>query len=227
MGRSRRIALSAVFGLLAVAVAWLYGSSVRAEADEARQSALAAYGGDLIEVCVAARDIQSGELLDEANVHIEEWVAELVPAGALTSMEDVAGKRATAPIPGRAVICPLYLEARDGSIEVPAGKVAVSVAADERSAVGGAVGSGDAVDVYVSNDGIADRLCRASVIATSASDKDSTDITWVTLPVEPDEVSEVLAATAKGTVSLALPDASADRSSADTEPDRDLDEGER
>nr|WP_239463124.1 Flp pilus assembly protein CpaB [Collinsella intestinalis] len=201
--------LSVASGVLACVVALWYGSSVRAEAEQMRQEALAAYGGDLVSVCVATRDVDAGEVLSEANVHVEEWVASLLPEDAETSLDNLVGERATSAIPARAVISPVYLERGDGAIEVPAGTVAVSVAVDEEHAVGGALAAGDAVDVYVSTNGVADRLCRATVIATSAegSEAGGAAISWATLAVEPERVSEVLAATAHGSVSLTLPDA--------------------
>ncbi len=207
MGRTKRLVLSIAIGVLAMAVAVLYGSSVRAEAERDRQEILAQYGGDLVEVCVASRDIAPGEVVDESCVRMEEWVANLLPAGAVRSYEDAIGMQATSSIPARAVICPAYFEREEGSIEVPAGKVAVSVPADDERAVGGAISPGDGVDVYVSDGGIADRLCRASVIDTSEQGESpgSGGIAWVTLAVDPENVSEVLAATATGSVSLVLP----------------------
>lgn len=213
MKRTTKLLLSVTSGVLAAALALWYGSSVRAEAEQARQEALAAYGGELVSVCVASRDIDAGEALSEANVHVEEWVASLLPDGAVTSVADIAGSRATSSIPERAVICPVYLEQEDGAIEVPAGTVAVSVPVDEEHAVGGAISPGDQVDVYVSNNGVADLLCRAGVIDTSAHGKETegATISWATLAIEPERVTEVLAATAKGSVSLTLPDATLDQ----------------
>ena len=207
--RTTKLLLSVASGVLACVVALWYGSSVRAEAEQMRQEALAAYGGDLVSVCVATRDVDAGEVLSEANVRVEEWVASLLPEDAETSLDNLVGERATSAIPARAVISPVYLERGDGAIEVPAGTVAVSVAVDEEHAVGGALAAGDAVDVYVSTNGVADRLCRATVIATSAegSEAGGAAISWATLAVEPERVSEVLAATAHGSVSLTLPDA--------------------
>lgn len=209
MRRTTKLLLSVASGALAAVLALGYGSSVRAEADEARREALAAYGGDLVSVCVAARDIAAGEVLGEGNVHVEEWVASLLPEGAATSLDDLAGERATSAIPANAVICPVYIAPEEGAIEVPEGSVAVSVPVDEEHAVGGAISPGDQVDVYLSADGIADRLCRAGVIDTSAHAQhaDGAAITWATLAIEPERVSEVLAATARGSVSLTLPDA--------------------
>lgn len=207
MKRTSRLLLSVGTGLMAAALAWGYGSLVRAEAEQAQREVLAAYGGDLVVACVASRDIEPGEVLDEANVQEEEWVASLLPKDAATSLEEVVGERATSSIPARAVLNPVYFEQDDRAIEVPEGMVAVSVPSDEERSVGGAVTPGDAVDVYVSNVGVADLLCRAQVIDTSAraEETENSAIAWVTLAVEPERVAEVLAATAKGTISLVLP----------------------
>lgn len=223
MKRETRLLMSVVSGVLAVAIALLYGSAVRDEAQRAQREALAIYGDELVTVCVASRDIDPGEVLDETNVHLEDWVSGLLPADAAQSIADVSGERATSSIPERAVICPTYLETSSGAIEVPQGMVAVSVAASEEQAVGGAIATGDLVDVYVSKDGIADRLCRASVIDTSARGQEgSASIAWVTLAVAPESVAEVLAATARGSVSLVLPDGAVDEdadASVDDEPE--------
>ena len=223
MRRSLRLLASVATGVLAVIIAASYGSSVRDEANRERQEMLAAYGGDLVSVCVATRDIDSGEVLDEANVQLEEWVGTLLPKGAYTALDEVVGREATSRIPARTVVCPAFLEEVDGAIEVPSGMVAVSVPANEQSAVGGAIAPGDRVDVYVSDSGVADRLCSARVIDTStrADEVGSTAIAWVTLAVEPESVSEVLAATARGTISLTLPDrASAGTTTEQSEEDQ-------
>lgn len=226
MKRTTRLVLSVAAGCLAMGLAFAYGSSVRAEAEQARQEMLAAYGGDLVTVCVASRAIEPGEELDESNVRAEEWVASLLPPGAETSIEELVGRRATSTVPERAVICPAYLEERGGALEVPEGMVAVSVTADASHAVGGSVAPGDEVDVYVSNAGVADLLCRARILETSAhaSETDGADLSWVTLAVEPERVEELLAATAKGTVSLTVPGAGASSGTDEETPAGDVDE---
>ena len=95
MKRTTRLMLSVASGILAAGLALWYGSSVRAEADQARQEVLAAYGGELVSVCVASHDVDAGEVLSEANVQVEEWVASLLPDEAETSLEDLVGQRAT------------------------------------------------------------------------------------------------------------------------------------
>lgn len=207
VNRTSCLIASIVAGALVVAVFALYGSTVRGEAERAQREALAAYGGELVTVCVASRDIDRGEVLDETNIQVEEWVASLLPEGAMTSLDACAGKQVTSSIPARAVLSPVYFESVGSSIEVPEGRVAVSVPADEKSAVGGAVRPGNAVDVYVSSDGVTDMLCRATVIDTSerAEGSESAGIAWVTLAAEPEDVPEILTATTRGSVSLVLP----------------------
>ena len=190
MKRSHRLIISIASGIAAVAMAALYASGVQADAERAQSDLLSRYGGDVVKVCIASRDIDPGERLDETSVRMEEWVASLLP-----------------DIPKNAVISPVYFEAKTSSISVPKGKVAVSVATDEEHAVGGAIAPGDYVDVYVSKDGVADRLCGARVIDTSVAEAagDAADITWATLAVKADNVKEFLAASARGTISLVMP----------------------
>lgn len=205
MKRRYRLLISAVCGIAAVALSLTYASSVRAEAERAQRETLERYGGDLVEVCVATRDIEPGDQLDEGNVAIEEWVASLLPSDACTSLSDVAGKVATSRIPQRAVLCPAYTEARGDALEVPDGSVAVSVGVDEEHAVGGALASGDAVEVYVSKDAVADRLTQARVLDTSVIATGGGELSWATLAVEPKAVQELLAAMSRGQVTLAVP----------------------
>ena len=207
MKRGVRLAISVASGILAFALASWYGASIRAEAARERQELLAAYGGEVVSVCVATRDVDAGELIDEGDIELTEWVAGLLPADSATSIDEVVGKRAKSNIPARAVLCPAYFQERGGTLEVPEGMVAVSVPVDSAHAVGGTLACGDTVDVYLAGTGIADRVCRAQVIATSADETGGTsaDLSWVTVAVAPDRVSELLAATAKGSVSLVVP----------------------
>ena len=207
MKRSHRLIISAISGIVAVVLALVYGASVQADAERAQSEMLSRYGGDVVKVCIASRDIEPGDRIDETSVRMEEWVARLLPDDAQTSMRSVAGKTATSHIPKNAVISPVYFKSKTTSLSVPKGKVAVSVATDEEHAVGGAIAPGDYVDVYVSKDGVADRLCGARVIDTSTAETagDAADITWATLAVKAESVKEFLAASARGTISLVMP----------------------
>lgn len=204
MKRRTRLVLSIASGVLAVAVSLLYASSVRGEAEQAQREALERYGGETVPVCVALRDIDAGETVDDANVRVEEWVASLLPEGAATSLKDVAGKTATSRIPARAALSSRYFEREEDAIEVPRGRVAVSVASDAEHAVGGGLVKGETVDVYVSADSLADRLASAQVIDTSVLANAGGELTWVTLAVEEERVPELLAAASRAMVTLTV-----------------------
>lgn len=212
MKRRTRLALSVAFGLAAAAVALVYTAGVRAEAAHAQQEALERYGGDLAAVCVATREIEPGESIDEGNVRVEEWVSSLLPEDAMISMTEALGKSSTSRIPKGAPLSSVYFKRQEGSIEVPKGTAAVSVASDAEHAVGGALVRGQSVDVYISKEGVTDRLTSAEVLDTSALVDGGGDVTWVTLAVEDDSVEELLTAAARGMVSLTMPSATLARS---------------
>ena len=169
MNKSKRIAISLVAGVLAALLCMVYGSSIRSQAEQVQAETLAKYGGDRVEVCVAARDIDVGETLDETNVITQEWLTSLLPRDAATELRQVRGDVTTSRIPKNAVICNVYTKAESHKLEVPKGKVAVSVAVDAEHSVGGATGVGSYVDVYVQKDGVTDRLCGAHVIDTDGN----------------------------------------------------------
>ncbi len=211
MKRRTRFVLSVAAGLLAVLVAVLYTSSVRSEAEQTKAETMARYGGDLVDVCVSTRDIEPGETIDDANVHIEKWVATLLPSEAVSSLRSVEGKKATSYIPKNTVVSPLYFKKSETALDIPRGKAAVSLGIDDEHALGGAVAAGDRVDVYVSKDGVSDRLCRATLVTTNVAmdGEGSGDITWATLAIDTENVEELLAASTRGTVNLVLPSSGA------------------
>lgn len=203
--------------MAAVFVALAYASSVQKEAVAAQKDAFARFGGEPVTVCVAARDIAPGEVLDDESVVTGEWAQGLMPDEPICEVADAVGRVATSRIPKNAVICSTYLEAHSGGVEVPAGTVAVSVASDPVHAVGGSIAPGDTVDVYVAQDAVADRLMSAQVLDTSAEATGDAGMSWVTLAVEPDRVQELLVATSMGQVTLAVPGALDDGSPAASE----------
>ena len=103
----------------------VYASSIRSQAEQVQAETLAKYGGDRVEVCVAARDIDVGETLDETNVITQEWLTSLLPRDAATELRQVRGDVTTSRIPKNAVICDVYTKAETHTLEVPKGKVAV------------------------------------------------------------------------------------------------------
>lgn len=199
------MALSAVAGFAAAALALVAIGGVRADAARAEQEALARYGGDLVTACVATRDIDPGERIDEGNVEVVEWVSSMLPNDAMTSLADAVGNVATSRIPAGAPLSSTYFERRESALEVPRGKVAVSVSSDNEHAVGGVLEQGETVDVYLSRDALAHRLTEAEVLSTSTSANGGGDMNWVVLAVDPTAVQELLAAATQGMVWLVVP----------------------
>ena len=211
MKRGMRIVLSMVVGIAAAVVSLAYAADVRAQAEAAHDEALSRYGGETVEVCVARRSIDAGETVGEGDLVIEEWASSLLPEDAATSRSDVVGKVPTSRIPKRAVFCPTYFKASENAVDVPKGMVAVSVSADAAHAMGGSLAAGDAVDVYVSADGVADRLCAARVVDSSVLAAGGGDLSWVTLAVRPESVKELLSAVTRGAVTITVPAPAAGR----------------
>ena len=73
MKRSRTTIIGIACGLACAACVFAYAQGVRGEADAARAEALARYGGEQLEVCVAKRDIAAGESVDASAVETRGW----------------------------------------------------------------------------------------------------------------------------------------------------------
>ena len=196
-------------GLACAACIVLFMMSVQGEANAARAEALARYGGEQVEVCVAMRDIAAGERMDASAMETRLWIADLLPEDAVRNASDVAGKTVTSSILKGEVICAKRFEALRSALEIPAGKEAVSVPAKAVQAVGGAVSAGMNVDVYSSGDTTTKALAR-NVIVLDTSVGDSGSIVsgesgWITLAVDPERVQEIIEASNRTSLYFVLP----------------------
>ncbi|MEC4184674.1 Flp pilus assembly protein CpaB [Adlercreutzia sp. R21] len=207
---NRRMLVSALCGVCCAACVGLYLVDVRNEADQARAEALARYGGDQIEVCVANRDIAAGEVVENGAVSTKMWVADLLPDGAVTDPAQVVGQRLGSAVYRGEVMSDRRLEAAESELSVPEGMAAVSVPARAVQAVGGSVEAGMVVDVYATGPVSTVKLVAgALVLASSASTEGAaaSNAAWVTLAVEPERVQEVVAAAQNLELYFALPSA--------------------
>lgn len=209
MKRTKTKVVAVVCGLVCAACVFGYLQSVKGEADAVRAEALARYGGEQLEVCVARRDIAAGETVGADAVEVRLWVADLLPAEAARSIDEVVGRQAASPVIAGEVVSLKRFERAGAELDVPEGLVAVSVAAKDVQAVGGAVVAGSHVDVYASGNTSTEAIARnVLVVGTSASTADgqsSSDISWVTMALEPESVQEVIAASQKTELYFALP----------------------
>ena len=138
------------------------------------------------------------------------WLVDLLPSSPVaTDIGKVQGLVAQVDLKEGE---PIMLErVGEGSarISVPSGLTAVSVASDDVLAVGGAIKAGSFVDVYVETTGgsITQLGEQILVLETSAvaNEEDGSQLTWVTLAVTPESVSDLISASTKGTIHMALP----------------------
>ena len=209
MKQKQLVAIAIACGVLCAACVAAFMVSVQGEAEAARSEALARYGGEQVEVCVATRDIVTGERVDLSAVETKLWVADLLPESAMRQTSDIVGKTATSPIFKGEVISAGRFEAGHDSLDVPAGKQAVSVPAKAVQAVGGAISSGMSVDIYSSGDTSTALLAQdVSVLDTSVGKSGSLtsgDNGWITLAIDPEKVQDLIAASNRTTLYFTLP----------------------
>ena len=225
MKQKRMTLIAVACGVVCAACVAIFMMSVQGEADAARAEALARYGGEQVEAYVATRDIVAGERLDLSAVETRLWVADLLPEKAVRAASDAVGKTATSTIFKGEVITTGRFESERDSLDVPAGKQAVSVPAKAVQAVGGAIRAGMSVDIYSSGDSTTTAIAQnVNVLDTSVGNSGtltSSDNGWVTLAVEPESVQELIAASNKTTLYFTLPGESAQSGDADSGKDAD------
>lgn len=214
MSKQRKQAIIATAcGVIAALCVFAYTATIQSEASMARASALRAYGGERAQVLVASKTIPIGSTIDESNASVQEWLVDLLPQGqAAQSYDELDGLVAQTEIRMNE---PILLErVGDGSsrITVPDGLAAASVASDDVLAVGGAIRAGSVVDVYVeASSGEITMLGEHILVLETSTLDDGNDgqISWVTLAVKPSSVSDLIAASARGTIHFVLPGNSA------------------
>lgn len=208
--QQKQLAVGIACAALAAVAVFAYTATVSSEAAVKRQAAIERFGGEQTQVVVASKDIGTGTVLDGGNAMVTTWLTDLLPRGDVAvELGQVEGLVAETDIKEGEPI--LMSRIGDGSsrISVPKGLEAVSVASDDVLAVGGSVQEGSFVDVYVET--AKGRIVllgkKILVLETSAfTDPDSAKaITWVTLAVTPESVSDLLSASCKGTIHLVLP----------------------
>lgn len=214
MTKQRKQAYIAIAcGLLAAISMFAYTATIKSEAAMARASAIQRYGGERVRVLVASKPISIGSPIDASNASVQEWLVDFLPQGtAAQSIDQLDGLVAQSEMRMNE---PILLErVGDGSsrITVPDGLAAASVSSDDVLAVGGAIRAGSVVDVYVeSASGEISMLGEHILVLETSTLESSKDkqISWVTLAVKPSSVSDLIAASAKGTIHFVLPGNSA------------------
>lgn len=205
MRRRVRLVASAACGVIAVMLACAHADAARAQAREERAEVLERYGGEVTTLVVARRELARGDVVAEADVEVREWLSDLAPAGSLGSLDDVVGVRLTSPVASGAPLTGLDFAKEEGSLEVPEGRVALSVRLGDRSGVAQDTAPGSRVLAYAATaDGVRLISDDVQVLGMGSSGSRVSDQT-VTLAVLPADVTAVLGAGSDGTLRLAVP----------------------
>lgn len=218
--KKKSLAISLVCGAVCAVCVVLFMQSVRGEAEAARSEALARYGGEQLEVCVATRDIAAGEPIQADDVDTRLWIADLLPAQAARTLDEIEGRAPTTPIMEGEVVVLKRFEGQAAALDVPDGLAALSVPAQDVQAVGGSLTAGTTADLYASG-GTSTALLAEDVLvlATSSTGSEgaSADLSWVTVAVAPESVQEVIDSSRKTELHFVLSGAAAQTPAAEGE----------
>jgi pilus assembly protein CpaB len=212
--------LALICGVIAAAAMTWYAMGIQAEATQARQSALTAYGGEQVEVYTALRDIATGETLTAENVALQLWLSDMLPVGALGEQGEVFGQSVTVPLMKNEPVIAAKLGDMKAPVSVPAGLCAVSIPSEDVLAVGGAINAGSFVTVYAADAGTVELIVEEALILETSNTAQAASaeggalfgasgpraqLSWVTLAVEPDTAQELIAASRSRDLHLVLP----------------------
>ena len=206
---SRRTAVLGIASGLACALCvGLYAFQIDQEAQLQRAEALEKYGGSQVEVYVARRDLAAGEAIDDSAVEKRQWLAELLPDGAVTDLELVRGSLLNSPVFAGEVVCAGRLKADTDQLTVPEGMCALSVPGKDVQTVGGRLAAGMEADVYVTGPSGSSLLAeRVAVLAVGKEGGVGSGNCWVTIAVEPSLVQEMVQAAQSYELYFAMPGA--------------------
>jgi pilus assembly protein CpaB len=215
----KKIIISVICGVFAAALMAFYAAAIHGNANELRNQTLEDYGGQQVEVFVATRNIAAGERLTSSNVERRTWLADLLPAGAMTDESLVMGATLAMPLLANEPVAQAKLQNGDNSLTVPEGYCAVSIPTNDVLAVGGDIHSGSVIAIYSADkDSVVLLASEVLVLDTSNGGSESYEssglfgssssrqnLSWVTLCVPENMVEHIIAASRSTNLYLVLP----------------------
>lgn len=206
MSRRLRLVVAGACALAAAVLCLLYGQGVQAEADAEYSEMLERYGGEVVSIVVATEQLEAGDVISAENAGVEEWVSSLVPDDAYTSLDDVLGLEVTVAVAAGVPLTGLNFRSDGESVEVPEGRVAVSVEADDDLGLSSVVSEGATMVAYeVLGSGVSLLSEDVLVLDLPGDGTTSSYSGTVVLAVLPEDVADVLYAAAEGSLRLVLP----------------------
>ena len=196
MGTRLRLVLALLCALAAGGAFVAYADGVRAEADRVRSEALARYGGEVVELAVATRTLEVGTVVGAGDVEMREWLADLAPEGAITSLDDVLGAEVTVPAAKGAAVTGLNFRGAASSADVPV---------TDKLGIPREVAAGARVVGYRVGEGGSSLVAAEMVVISASVGQGMTGTQSVTVAALPDDVTALLAASSSGELRLVMP----------------------
>ncbi len=205
LGKRTRIVLSVACAVVAMVVCFAYTEHVRDEAERLQTEAMRRYGGEVVSLVVANRNIEMGEVVGMADVQTRDWLSSLAPEGALTSLDDVVGKEVSVPICSGAPLVGLNFREPENALDIPSGHVAVSVPITEKLGVTSGIAIGTHVVTYRTTEGSAELIGGDATVLSVPGGSPSIANASMTIAIEAKDVPAVLAASASGDLRIVCP----------------------
>lgn len=207
MSRRFRIIFSLSCAVLAALLCLNYADHVQNEAQRARAEVLERYGGEVVTLVVTTAALEPGDVATQANVTTREWLVDLAPEGALTSLDDVVGREVGNAAPKGVPLTEVTFRDSSTMAEVPAGRVAVTVPVTDKLGIAHDVSQGATLAAYeVTTEGtklLSPSLIVLAVPVTTGVGTSS----QLTVAVLPDDVPAILTASATNDLRLVMPGA--------------------
>lgn len=204
MSKRFRIVFATACAVLCVMLCALYADHVQGEAERVRAEAIERYGGEVVTLVVATDALEPGDVITQANVAMRDWLADLAPEGALTSLDDVLGKEVGEPASKGLPLTDVNFRADETMAEVPEGHVALTLPVNDQLGISRNVAQGSSLEAYqVSEEGT--KLIATNMQVLSRPSTATISGAQVTIAVLPDDVSTVLSAAASNDLRLVVP----------------------
>lgn len=206
-----RIIFASACAVLVVMLVAGYADTVRAAALQEHNDAVARYGGDVASVVVATTALEPGDVVEASDVGMRDWIADLVPEGACTSLDAVVGREVTSPIPKNAVIADSSFRTDEAMAAVPSGMVAITLPITDKLGIQRGVPVGTRLTAYQVDKESAQLLAEGVVVLSAPSGSSASGIAasatqaQLTVAAPSDDVDTLLAASAAGTLKFVLP----------------------
>lgn len=206
MKQSFRLVLSSACAFLALLSFYAYGQSVREEAQMQRNEILERYGGEIIQVVVPTRTLEAGQTITASDISELEWLVDLTPSDAITSAEDVVGLTLSVAAAQGVPLTALNFRTGSEAAEVPSGKVALSIPLNDKTGISTDVALGSMLAAYsVGDKGTYLLAGNLNVLSIPAPTSVLNSASRITLAVAPEDVPNILEASATGALRLVLP----------------------